>query len=535
MGKQYGLLVYFRRDTVSKRKKSAAGTVGVMMAITMLGKVLGLFRDRLLTVNYGSSMAANAFLTASRIPRVFFDTVFASAISACLIPVFGEALQKRGKGEALRFAGNFITVMALLCALMTILGTIFAAPLTNLFADGYDAATAELCTKLTRIMMPTVFFTGIAFSFVGILQSFDEFNIPAAISLVSNVAVILYYYTFNSRFGIEGLAAAFLVAWLLQALVQVPALIKKGFRFYPSLSLRSEGMRKVWRLLLPVMVSTWVLPINQTINSNFGSRLFNGAGVAAVELSYNLYTVIAGVFVLSVTNYIFPRLARENAQGDRQVLRGTLRGSLHSTLFVVAPMTAGLSLMAGPLINFIYGGGEFDAFSVSITSRALAYMSLGMIGYAVQAVLSRAYFAGQSGGVPLAAGAVSIGVNLLLCELLTKRFDVAGIAVASAVSFAVNALVLALPLKARGLGFFDGDFIKDMIKLVLATVVMSAAVLGVLSLLEGRVGKLMTLLIPTAAGAAVYFAASAALGVSEMGAVLGTAKKLLRKAGGRGA
>ena len=77
------------------------------MVITLLGKVLGLLRDRLLTVNYGLGMESNAFLLASRIPRVFFDVIFASAIAACFIPVFTEYLGKKSRREAFNFSGNF--------------------------------------------------------------------------------------------------------------------------------------------------------------------------------------------------------------------------------------------------------------------------------------------------------------------------------------------------------------------------------------------------------------------------------------------
>lgn len=509
------------------KKAGAVKTVGVMMGITLVGKALGLVRDRLLTVHYGSGSEANAFLTASRIPRVFFDTVFASAISACLIPVLGEVLTKRGKKDAFRFAGNFMTVMGVLCAVLTVLGTVFAPQLTTLFADGYDAETAALCADLTQIMMPTVFFTGLAFSFVGILQTFDEFNIPAAISLISNLAVIAYYLTLNDRYGITGLAVAFLAAWALQALVQIPALWKKGFRFRPSLSLRNDDMKKVGRLLLPVMVSTWVLPINQTVNAKFGSRLFEGAGVSAVEHAYTLYTVIAGVFVLSVTNYVFPRMSKESASGEAGTLRQTLRDTLHTTLFVVAPMTAGLAVMAKPLVAFIFGGGQFGDFSVSITARALGVMALGMVGYAVQAVLSRAYFAGQSGKAPLIAGGVSIAVNAALCAVLTPVWDVAGIAAASALSFTVNALVLALPLRRRGLGFLDKAFLLDMAKLLAATALMAAVVWGVMELLDGRAGKLLTLIVPAAVGVAVYAALTVILKVPETRTVLGAVKERL--------
>ena len=89
------------------------------MAITLLGKVMGLYRDHLLAVHYGMGMEANAFYTASRIPRVFFDAVFASAIAACFIPVFSEYLEQKGKKEAYRFAGCFITIIALLTGVLT--------------------------------------------------------------------------------------------------------------------------------------------------------------------------------------------------------------------------------------------------------------------------------------------------------------------------------------------------------------------------------------------------------------------------------
>lgn len=378
-------------------------------------------------------------------------------------------------------------------------------------------------------MMPTILFTGIAFSFVGILQSLGEFNIPSAISLFSNCAIIIYYYTLNDRFGVKGLAIAFLAAWLLQALVQIPSLRKHGYYYKPSLNLRGDGMKKVFALMLPVMVSTWVLPINQTINSKFGSHLFNGAGVSALELAYNLFTVIAGVFVLSVTNYIFPRLSRENADEDRNALRTTIRGTMHTTMVIVLPMMVGLFVMSHPIVDFIYGGGKFDSFSVDITARALTYMSLGMVGYAAQAVLSRVYFAEQEGKAPLAAGCVSILVNLVLCTVLADQFDVAGVAVAASISFAANGLLLYLPLRKRGLAFADGAFLLDMVKALLSAILMGVAVWWLRGWLEVRVGRLLTLVLPVGAGVVVYALCLAIFKLPEAEMVMKQAKKRLKR------
>ncbi len=518
---------------MAKKEKGSARTISLVMLLTLVGKLLGLLRDRLMTVHYGSGMQTSAFLTASRIPRVFFDAVFASAIAASFIPVFSEYLVKKGKREAIEFSGNFITVVGAVSLLLTVLGIAFAEPLVRLFADGYDGETAALCVTLTRLMFPTVLFTGVAFSFVGILQSLEEFNVPALISVVANLLVIAYYFTFNERFGIAGLAAAFLVGWLAQAAVQAPSLAKKGFFYKPSLSLRSEGMKKVFALMLPVMVSTWVQPINMTINAKFGSRLFEGAGVSAIELANNLFLIVAGVFVLSVTNVIYPRLSKMVAGDDKDAFEATLGRTVRASLFFVIPMTAGLAVLSRPAVELIYGGGAFGAFSVSITSRALTFVSLGMVGYALQMILTRAYFARQDGRTPLIAGAVSVAVNIILCIVLIGPLDVAGLAIASAAAATAGAIVLVVPLEVKKNGFITKAFVTDILKMTLSALVMAAAVYGLRTVLggaaEGGLGTVLTAAVPALGGAAVYFAAAMALRVGEAGAALNALRRLTVK------
>ena len=73
---------------MAEKEKGSAKTISLVMILTLVGKILGLLRDRLMTINYGSGMETNAFLTASRIPRVFFDAVFASAVAASFMSRF---------------------------------------------------------------------------------------------------------------------------------------------------------------------------------------------------------------------------------------------------------------------------------------------------------------------------------------------------------------------------------------------------------------------------------------------------------------
>ena len=121
---------------MEEKKSGATRTIGIVMILTLLGKVMGLYRDHLLAVHYGMGMEASAFYTASRIPRVFFDAVFASAISACFIPVFSEYLESGGTKKAFDFSRAFLTIIGILTLLLTGLGMVFSPQLVTLFADG---------------------------------------------------------------------------------------------------------------------------------------------------------------------------------------------------------------------------------------------------------------------------------------------------------------------------------------------------------------------------------------------------------------
>lgn len=511
-----------------KKNNSHFKTVGLIMVITMLGKVLGLVRDMLLGHNFGTGMESAAFLTASRIPRTFFDAIFASAISASFIPVFAQRMEQHGKDDAYRLSHGFFTWMGLLTAVFSLLGMIFAQPLVGLLAEGFDAETAALCAKLLRLLFPTVFFTGVAFSMVGVLQSMGEFYIPAAMSAVSNSIIILYYLLFCRQFGIYGLAWAFLIGWAAQALMQMPWLHKNQFHYRPTL--RHEALKDVFLLMLPVMVSTWIQPVNQLISTRFASFLFAGAGASAMEYANTLYTMVAGILVLSITNVIFPEMSRLSSGGDESAFGSLIGDSLRGMLFLLLPMTAGLMLLSTPIVRLLYEYQSWDSFSTQITARALCFMSLGMVGYGIQNVLSRAYYARQNGKVPMISGIISIAVNLVLCILLSDRLDVAGLAIATAASATVSALVLLIPTAKQFPGVFSRRFFLGIGKMLLCTLGMGAAVWAVNHGLSGLLpdsvpGRVLQVGLPTLSGIVVYFTLALVLKAEELQDVMKKLKK----------
>ena len=503
-------------------------TIGLVIIITILGKVLGLVRDMMMGHNFATGMEITAFQVASRIPRTFFDAIFASAISASFIPVFADRTENHSKEDAFRLSHSFFTWVGLATAAMSVLGIIFAEPIVMLLADGFDAETAALCARLLRILFPTVFFTGLAFSMVGVLQSMGEFNIPAAMSVASNAIIIVYYLFFCRQYGVFGLAWAFVLGWAAQALMQMPWLWKKRFRYRPRLL--HPGLKQVFALMLPVMVSTWIQPVNQLISTRFATHLFSGAGASAMDYANTLYTMITGILVLSITNVIFPEMSKLSTVGKEEELNRLIVTNIRGMLFLLLPLTVGVMVMSEPVVRLLFQYGAWDDFSTAITARALMFMSLGMVGYGIQNVLSRAFYAGQNGKMPLISGIISIVVNLVLCLALSEAFDVAGLSFATAISSTVAALVLLIPTVKKAPQLWNRDFWLAIFKMLACSVLMGVVVWGCHGLMsrfmgDGMVARVMVMGIPTVTGIIVYFAAAFLLRLQELDVV----RKFLKK------
>ena len=520
---------------MSEKGNQAVKTVSFMMLITLFGKILGLVRDQFLAAKYGYSTAGAAFYIASQIPRTFFDVVFASAISASFIPIFVEYLKKHGKEEAFALANRFITLISTATVVIMLGCMVFAEPLAWLFAPGYEVETIYLAVPLLKLLFPTMLFTAVAFSFVGILQSLDEFNVPAALSVVSNGILIFYYIFLNDRFGVWGLTIAFLIGWAMQAIIQIPSLRKKGYHYKSDFHFKDEGLKKIGKLMLPVMVGTWIQPINYMINARFASQLSNGElGVTSLGYANNLYTIIVGVFVLAIANMVFPKFSRMTE--DKKEFGLAVRGTLKAMIFLLIPMTVGLMALAEPVVTLIYKRGEFDLLATELTSAALFFFALGMVGYGVQNILSRAFYANQDGKTPFYSGLVSIVINAVLCALLLKPMGIGGLALAAAVSSTAAALVLMVPAVKQYPDTLDKSLVGQIAKMILAAVGMLILVLGcryILNPLTGRLlGQILLLCVCGGVGVVSYMVFAKLLKIEESDFVFDMVKKILSRGKG---
>jgi putative peptidoglycan lipid II flippase len=497
-------------------------TAGFMAFATFAAKALGLVRDSLMGAYFGTGIEADAFMAASKLPTTLFDVVIGGVISASFIPIFNDILTKENKKEATRFANKFITMIILVTLIIAAVGILFAPQLVSFMAPNFNEQTHDLTVKLASVMFPMIMFTGIAFSFVGILQSYGEYNIPSIISLVSNAAIIVYFVIFGKKFGVMGLSVTMIIAWSLQVIVQIPSLVKFKFCYRPDFRLRDKHILNAVLLALPMLVSTWVQPLYTFVNARFASHM-QGA-YSSLEYANRLYIIVTGVCSFVVTNLIFPKLSRANAGNNREEANALVMTSLKAVIIVIAPLMMGIMILSRPITAIIYEHGAFE--NTEIVAHTLACYAVGMIFLAANEVLSKAFFSMKHSITPMVTSIISMIFNIILVTSINEliKNDAAsltgGLALAAAGGSMVNAVLNAFMLFKRCPGMLKKQDAITVIKVIAASAVMAAAVKLAYNFIsiyaEGFVGNILICIVCGGLGVVIYAAMVVLLRVNEI-------------------
>ncbi len=499
------------------KKENSGGTVGFIFVAIVLSKLLGLLRGSAVALFYGTDYVASAYSMASQIPVNFFDMILGSAVSSAFIPVYNKFYETDGRKRADGFASRFINLITVVTVLLSVMGVAFSPQIIKVMGSGMAPQTANLASQLLKIMFPLVIFTGLAFSLVGILQSLGEFKIPAIMSLISNLVCIVYLFTMNDRFGIYGLSAALLIGWAMQFVILIYPAKRRGFSYSLKSGFLDSGFKDVAKLALPVLLASWVQPINTMVNIGIASGLADGSGIAVLDYANKLYIIAASAFSMAVTNYIFPRLSKLSATGSKREWSDTLKSSIRTVVFVVLPIMIVFLCGSEEIIRIIYGRGQFGEESVQMTSAVLQFYSLGMIWFALQEIFNKAFYSVMDSKTPVISAVGGIVINVILSYILSGSMGVCGLALAASVSALVCCIFSFIMLKRKTDGMKNLSILKLVISGLLGLTVCIIARQFALGIIvgEGFISSLLVLLISAAACGLVYIASAFLLKVKE--------------------
>lgn len=423
---------------------------------TSLSRLLGLVRDVLTANAFGVSSVMSDFVVAFRLPNLFRALFGEGALSSAFVPVFVATRREQGEAEAWEVARKTATVVAVfLCILVAILivGTY------GLEAWNPDlAARAPHLLPLARVMMPYLLFICLAGLFMAMLNACHHFALPAFAPSLLNMIWIASVALVCPRLGdqpdqqIYGVAAAVLAAGLAQMGIQLPVLIKLGFRPRPVWGWADPRVRRVFRLMAPTALGQSVTQVNVMVNALL-ARWAAPWAPASLFYAERLLYFPQGLLATAMSTVLLPVFSGHAAKGDHAELRQTLNHSLRTLLFVMVPASVGLLTLSGPIVQLIYGSGRFDAEAASRTAVALRFYAPGLMVFCLAKVFVPAFYALQDTGTPFRIGLRCVALNFVLNVLFVVTWPAelkhAGLALSTVISEAVNGLTLGWLLHRR--------------------------------------------------------------------------------------
>lgn len=505
----------------SSRLLKSTGIVGLM---TLLSRVLGFVRDILFAAAFGAGPAMDVFLLALKIPN-FGRRVFAEgALSQAFVPVFTEVKAGGTQADVRELFDVVAGTLGTVLALVTVVGCLGAPLLVWVFAPGIaaDPSRHELATELLRWTFPYLMLISLTALAGGVLNTYGRFAVPAVTPVILNLCLI--GAVFVDAESVRVLAVAVFVAGVLQLLFQLPWLAQIGLWPRPRWGGADERVRRIVRLMAPIVFGSSVAQISLLLDTVIASLLFAGS-LSWLYYADRLMEFPLGIFSIAIATVILPSLSAQHVAQSPERFSATLDWALRVLLLLGVPATAGLMLLSGPLVSTLFQHGEFGVRDLDMTRWALMAYAFAFLGISLVKTLVPAFYARQQTSVPVRYGVISLaagmGISLVLvglCLWLDLPAPHIALACATSASSLLNAGLLYRRLRQDGVYRPGSDWMVYLARLGVAVAVMSLLVGGLAGSLDSwssaplqeRVLRLLGLIV---AAVASYFATLWLLGL----------------------
>jgi len=493
---------------------------------TAFSRVMGLVRETVIAGLFGAGFAVDAYNVAFRIPNLLRDLFAETALSAAFVPVLTAEKAKSQEAQN-RLASNIFNVLFVVTGAVSLAGLLLAPVLAKVIAFGFGKVPGkiDLTSQLTAILFPFLLFISLAAWAMSYLNTEKSFFVPSVAPAIFNLFSILFplltfgWYTAHGKNPIFGLTIGVLVGGLMQFLVQVPLLRRKGFRWVPVLNFRDPGFRRVMALFIPVAIGLAGTRINVLVNTILVTPLAQGS-VSWLNYAFRVMHLPLGLFGIAVGTVALPSLSKMVLENDLAAVKSTLGDSLKMVLFLTVPTSALIAGLAIPLTRSIYERGRFTAADTLATAAALVLYVLGIPFMSALRNVAAVFYAYKDAKTPMYASFASIGLNLVLNISLMRVVGYLAFPLSTSLAAILNVGILyrLLPRKIGAMEF--GPVAVYAARLAVASAAgAGAAWLGneifVKWLGAGFLAALASVIACGLLGLAVFYAASRLLGIAE--------------------
>jgi putative peptidoglycan lipid II flippase len=477
-------------------------TALILMALAVVSKIFGFGREIALSYFYGASTISDAYLISLTIPGTIFAFI-AAGIATGYIPLYTEIEKDNSKKMADRFTSNILNLILLICLMIVFFVITQTTSVVKLFASGFEGETLDLAVTYTKVSILGIFFYGVSHILKGYLQIKGQFTIPAILGLPFNL-IIFAFIAISSIYNHILLPYGIVVAMFVELLILIPFVYKGGYRHKFPIPSRDKYVKKMLFLAMPVILGTSVNQINTLVDRTLASQIVEG-GISALNYASRLNSFVQGIFVISIATVMYPMISKMAANKDIIGLKKKVNEGIIGVYLLIMPVSVGSIVFAEPVVQFLFGRGAFDTNDLLLTSSALYFYSIGMIGVGFREILSRAFYSIKDTKTPMINAAIGMVVNIVLNVFLSKPLGIGGLALATSISALITAVLMFVSLRRRigslGLKQVGTSFIKILVASLSMGLIAKLFFIN----LTSTINQNFSLLLAIVVGAIMYF------------------------------
>jgi putative peptidoglycan lipid II flippase len=487
----------------------------VFSALTVVSRILGLFRDMLAAAIFGASVSWDAFVVAYTFPNMFRRIFGEGALSSAFVPVFNEYMHHKGKDEAWRIANivvSIVTFILLVLSVVVVCGLFLAEwifPLSD---------RTRLIVELSQIMFPFVVFICLVGLFMGILNTFHHLAVPAFAPALFNIVLIIGILStrfMRAEWQMPALAFVVLIGGFLELVMHFPILKSKGMHYKIIFDWKHPAVRKIFFLMLPMILGFSITQINIVMDRMLALWLGPGAvstlyfGDRLMELPVGIFGVALGVASLSV-------MSKQAVRKDLEALKETLNYSLRIIFFISLPVTVGLIVLRYPIVSVLFEREAFTRTAAIACSRVVLCYGLGMIAYLSLKVITQCFYSLQDTKTPVKVGTVMVVLNFILNVILMTFIREAGLALATAICATLNMCILLMLLSKKLAGIKLWELMHSFLRNALSALLMGSVCWILMAKVWPINKNIFILLANIGIGVLVYFLTSVMFKAKEV-------------------
>ena len=530
-------------------ESSAAANSAVMAVGSLISRGTGFIRNLMIGAALGN-LIGNAFTTAMFLPQQVYEFLLGGVLTSVLIPVLVRR-RKADPDQGQAYAQRLLTLAVVALAAAALIAVASAPILTSIYASGKDANYTGLVTKLSYLMLPMLFFTGISALIAAVLNTRGHFAAPMWAPILNNLVAIATFGLYILFFGAQArqpadvglnqillIGGGTLLGVAVQAAGLLPALRKVGFRWKLRFDFRALGLRELGQL------GGWMfcyVAINQlglfvVVNLLTRAAGEDNAGLLIYNNVFLLLMMAHGIIAVSIITALMPRMSAAAADARFHDFTNDLSRGTRTVSAVLAPIAVCYAVLAAPISVVVFRYGAFTAENALATSAVLLVAAIGLVPFAISQLFTFAFYALPDTRTPalinIPVVALRVIVQILLYLAFSASFAGAGMMIGNTVSYLAAAIASAWLLRPRVGRIGLGAIARTLGRVVVAA--LGAALVGLLvvALLPGgdtptRAQAIVQLVVGGAVIGGTYLGLATVLRISEITEVVGMVRRRL--------